>query len=297
MPTTTFHTTVLKKEAIDALVIQKDHWYVDCTLGGAGHTKEILARGGRVLGIDQDPEALAQASQILADFPKDSYILKKGNFSSLDELAQCLPEKPAGVLFDLGVSNYQLSGNGRGFSFQTDEPLDMRMDPDNQTLTAKDLVNGLYENELTKLLIEYGEEKFAKTITKRIVFTRKLKPIETTAQLRQIVESVYQSKFSTHSRINPATKTFQAFRILVNDELESLKIALQKSQEILKSNGILVIISFQGLEDQIIKSAFKTWNQAGIGEIMTKKPIVASDFEQELNPRSRSARLRIFKKH
>ena len=292
-----FHTTVLKKEAIKALEIKKDHWYLDCTFGGGGHTYQILKNGGQVIAIDQDQDALDQAKKVLGDFDSDRYCLVKSNFNHLDQIVKNHQSKISGILFDLGVSSYQLTGNQRGFSFQKDEPLDMRMDPDNQTVTAKDLVNGLYEKELAQLLTEYAEEKFAKTIARHIVDARKYQPIHTTGQLRQIIEPIYQARFSTKSKINPATKTFQALRILVNDELENLKIALKKSIAILGSNGRIVVISFHSLEDRIVKSAFKQWQESNLGTILTNKPIIPSDFEKDLNPASRSAKLRIFAKN
>lgn len=292
-----FHITVLKTQAVDALEIKKDAWYIDCTLGGAGHTLEILKKGGKVLGIDQDQDALDEAKSKLKDFPSDNYILVKDNFKNIKNIALTNQVKPVGVLFDLGVSNFQLSGNQRGFSFQKDEPLDMRMDPQNQTVTAKDLVNGMYENELEKLIKTYGEDKLARSIAKAIVYARRKKPIETTGELRQIIEHIYSRVYSTKSKINPATKTFQALRILVNDEIDSLKNALDQTIQVLEKNGKIVVISFHSLEDHLVKNTFRSWQDQNLGEIETKKPINPTDFEIELNPQSRSAKLRIFKKN
>jgi 16S rRNA (cytosine1402-N4)-methyltransferase len=292
-----FHITVLKKEAVDSLEIIQDSWYIDCTLGGAGHTKEILKKGGRVIGIDQDQDAIDEAQKTLSEFDSNNYHLVKDNFSNLDQIASSLNLPIYGILFDLGVSNHQLSARGRGFSFQNNEELDMRMDQGKISATAKDLINGLYENELTRLLTEYGEERFAKQIAEKIVKTRKISPITTTKQLKDIVTSIYEARYSTRSRINPATKTFQALRILVNDELISLTTALNKSINILNSNGHIVVISFHSLEDKIVKDTFRSWTQKELGEMLTKKPIIPSDFEMEINPQSRSAKLRIFKKN
>lgn len=292
-----FHITVLKKEAVEGLCVTAGNWYIDATLGGGGHTVEILKLGGKVLGIDQDQDAINEAQNKLKDFAPDNYVLVKSNFKNIGEIVSQKQIKVAGILFDLGVSNWQLSGNNRGFSFQKDEELDMRMDKESETVKAKDLVNGLYEKELEKLIELYGEDPLARKIAREIIRVRKDKAIETTGQLREIIEHIYKQRYSSHSRINPATKTFQALRIAVNDEINNLKSALDQSIKLIEENGRIAIISFHYLEDKAIKDAFKNWESLGLGEILTQNLITPSDFEKELNPQSRSAKLRIFKKN
>jgi 16S rRNA (cytosine1402-N4)-methyltransferase len=293
-----FHKSVLLKIAIEALCVKKDQWYVDCTLGGGGHSLEILRFGGKVLGIDQDMQAILKAtSRIQKEFDKDRYVLKKSNFSKLAQICSEYEIKPKGILFDLGVSSYQIDGNGRGFSFQVDEELDMRMDPDTHSAKAKDLVNGLYEKELGELIRKYGEDPLAHKIAHLIVEQRKFALIETTGQLAQIIEQIYRQKYHSKSTTSPATKTFQALRIAVNDEVNALESGLAQVINILDKNGRVVVISFHGLEDKIVKQTFKKWQEESLGQILTKKPTYPSEAEISDNPRARSAKLRVFEKN
>ena len=200
-------------------------------------------------------------------------------------------------MFDLGVSSYQLTGNKRGFSFLKSEVLDMRMDPETQKVTAYDLIHGLSEKELAKLITIYGEDPLAYAIARRIVFTRKKQSIRTTRDLADILFNIYQKSYRTKSQIHPATKTFQALRIAVNDEINNIKLGLNQSLECLKPGGRIVVISFHGLEDRTIKNIFINWQTQSKGEITTKKPIIPTNQERLINPRCRSAKLRIFKKY
>jgi len=291
-----FHTSVLLQEAVDGLKVTKGKWYVDCTLGAGGHTKEIVSRGGNVLAIDQDKEAIVEAKKQLPEDVQENVVFRKANFSKLADIVTEENVKPAGVLFDLGVSSYQLTGNKRGFSFQVEEPLDMRMDPETQTVTVRSLINGLYEKEIEKLISLYGEDPLAKGIARAIVRARSLKPIETTVELAAIVGEVYKRAYRKPSKLNPATKTFQALRIAVNDEINALKDGLNAAVEVLQPGGRCVVISFHGLEDKTVKTTFTNWEQESKGIKITEKPVIPSVEEMEKNPRSRSAKLRIFEK-
>jgi 16S rRNA (cytosine1402-N4)-methyltransferase len=293
-----YHTPVLLQSVIDALLIRPGNWYVDCTLGGGGHTQKILEAGGFVLGIDQDLDAINETSQRLKQYiDEKKLIVKKSNFSSLKEIVKENKVEPSGILFDLGVSTHQLTGVSRGFSFQINEELDMRMDPQDQTVTARNLINGLYEKELEKLITTYGEDPLARDIAHAIVIARKFKPIETTGDLTEIVKNVYHRRYRKPSRLNPATRTFQALRIAVNDELNVFKKALSDSLEILNSQGRIVVISFHGLEDKIAKQNFKLWQEEQRGKSLHDKPLVPEDEEVFNNPASRSAKLRVFEKN
>lgn len=284
-----YHTSVLLQEAVDALQIQKGEKYIDTTLGAGGHTKEIAMRGGIVLGIDQDEEAREEAKKNLDGLP---VTIVYGNFSNLLTIARENGfERVSGILFDIGVSSHQFDEGGRGFSFQFDTPLDMRMDK-NLGVTAADLINGLTKGELVELFIKYGEEKFAHRIANNIVRIREERPIVTTAELADIVVRSYPIK----GKIHPATKVFQALRIAVNDELNVLKEALPQAVELLKSGGRLVIITFHSLEDRIVKESFLQFAEGGLGTVITRKPIQPTEEEIEENRRSRSAKLRVFEK-
>lgn len=290
-----YHIPVMPKESVELLNVQKDHWYIDCNLGGGGHTELILKAEGNVLGVDIDPEAIYEVSHNLKNFIVEGRLkLVQTNFLNIaDAVAKNKLSKISGVLFDLGVSTHQLEGAERGFSFNTDAPLDMRMDP-NQGASAKDLINGLYEKELAELFWKFGEENWSKPIAKKIIEYRKTKPIETTDELAKIVLSVRRR--SPNDRTHPATKIFQALRIAVNDELNTLKEALPKAFEILAPKGRLVVISFHSLEDRIVKNDFRDWEEQGLGKLLTSKPIETSEEESNLNPRARSAKLRAIEK-
>lgn len=305
----TFHTPVLLQEVIEGLDIRPGKKYIDATLGGGGHGLEIVKQGGIVLGIDVDKEAIEHVKKILSD--KDIRILSekkdqahnilisqypnitlvKGNFEDIGVIARITGfSRVSGILFDLGVSLYQLKAGERGFSFQTDGPLDMRMDPSEGGAAATDLVNGLYEHELVALFKKYGEEHNARPIARAICRAREVKKIETTSELAKIVATTKRGR----GKIHPATQVFQALRIAVNDELESLEQALPQAVELLEEGGRIAAISFHSLEDRIVKQFFKKRTEI---EVITKKPIIPSDGEVRQNPRARSAKLRIYEKN
>jgi 16S rRNA (cytosine1402-N4)-methyltransferase len=294
-----YHKTVLLKEAIDYLNIDKGKIYIDATLGGGGHTFEILKRGGRVIGIDADEEALEYAGKDLRVKIKDLRIgndvfLVKGNFKDVDKIVrENKIKKISGAIFDLGVSSHQLESAERGFSFMKEGPLDMRMDRD-LSVKAEGLINILTDRELVELFEKYGEEGFARLIAKGIVRERKISPIKTTTELVEIVKRVVP-KFKTD--INPATKVFQALRIAINDELNSLKESLPKVYELLNNGGRISVITFHSLEDRIIKHQFKDWEDLGLGKVITKKPVIPTEAELKENRRARSSKLRVFEKN
>ena len=276
-----YHESVLLREAIDALNI-RDAWYLDCTLGDGGHSIEIIRRGGKVVGLDVDPQALARVQKRFKDeeIKEGKFKLILGNFRDIKNLIKT-ETKFEGVLFDLGVSSLQLETPERGFSFGKEGPLDMRMDPQ-LSVTAADLVNGLNSGELFELFTKLGEEKFAKKIAEEIINFRSKKPITSTLELAHIAEKV-KGKFS---KIHPATKIFQALRIAINDERNCLKEALPQALELLDNKGIIIVISFHSLEDRIVKHFFKS-----------KNLIIPSTPEININPRSRSAKMRVYKKY
>ena len=285
-----YHTSVLLQEVLDYLELKRGKWYIDATLGGGGHTQAILERGCRVLGIDVDQDALNHVRQRLGS--NEDLVLARGNFRDIDTLAKEHGlEKVSGILFDVGVSSYQLDTPERGFSFQ-DGPLDMRMDQQ-LSVTAGDLVNGLTNKELQELFVRLGEERYARSIAKHIEVYRKEQLIRTTGELVGIIR---QAVPHLPTKVHPATRVFQALRIAVNDELHALSEALPKAVNLLESGGRLVVISFHSLEDRIVKRAFVTFEQEGLGKIITKKPIEATEDELGENRRSRSAKLRVFEK-
>ncbi len=294
-----YHTPVMPKEVLQLLDVQKNSWYIDCNLGGGGHTEEILKRGGNVLGLDLDPEAVKfvanryglKTQEVNGHLQaiSENLIIYQTNFANVDEAAEKFGIKPEGILFDLGVSTYQLETANRGFSFNLDAPLDMRMNP-NIGVPAKDLVNGLYEKELAGLFWKFGEERFARQIAKKIVQERGKKPIQTTNELANIILSVRHR--TPADRTHPATRVFQALRIAVNDELNSLTEALPKAFEILQPGGKLVIISFHSLEDRIVKNFFANLVKLNKAKPLTKKPAEPTEEEIKQNPRSRSGKLR-----
>ena len=301
------HKPVLLKEAIELLITKEEGIYVDGTVGTGGHSeaiaKVVCKRGGRLICIDRDPEAIEFAKKRLSY--NDCVKLLRGNFKDIDIILEDIGiEKVDGILLDLGMSSAQLEVSGRGFSFLRDEPLDMRMDP-YQPIKAKDLVNNLSEYELSRIIKEYGEERKARLIAKAIVKERKKRPIESSLQLAKIISSVVQMPAQ---RRHPATKTFQALRIAVNQELDNLKIFLEKVPEILKKKGRLVIISYHSLEDRIVKEFIKKWEnpctcprympycicgRVPVMKRVNKKGIKPSEEEVKDNPRARSAILRV----
>lgn len=301
------HKPVLLKESIEGLNIKEDGIYVDCTLGGGGHTEEILKRAvkGKVIGIDQDDYAIERAIEKLGTY--DNFIPVRNNFSELDQILDELNiEKINGIIFDLGVSSFQLDIPERGFSYNYDMPLDMRMDK-SQTITARHIVNGYEENELTRILWEYGEEKWAARIAKFIVEERDREFIETTGQLVSIIKKAIP-KQARQDGSHPAKKTFQAIRIEVNRELEILEKAVRSAVERLENKGRICVITFHSLEDRIIKNTFAELNKDCICppefpkcmcdhkrklKLITKKPITPSEEEIKENRRAHSAKLRI----
>src|SRR3989344_1007342 len=283
------HQPVLLQPVIEGLNIRKDGAYLDGTLGSAGHAVEIVKRGGRLYGIDVDPEALRRARARLMEIPNVFFKVLPSNFALLKQVAvQFGVNRFAGILLDLGLAREQLEDERRGFSFRHSGPLDMRADP-NLTVTAANLLNGLNHGELVKLLETFGEEPRAKAIAAAIVKQRAIKPLTTTGELSQLVEKVYGGRGKTH----PATKTFQAIRLAVNDELNNLKSALPQAEEMLEVGGRLAVISFHSLEDRLVKQFIKNSNTL---TSLTKKPITGSDEEVKANPRSRSAKLRLAEK-
>jgi len=267
--------------------------YVDATLGGGGHAEEILNRSrpdGIVIGMEWDQEAIEEAIRRLRPYGSRVKIFRE-NFIRLPEILGMMKiEAVDGILMDLGLSSIQLEKSERGFSFRGEGPLDMRMDQRSET-TAADLLRSLPLRELERILFEYGEERWAKRIAKAIVSEREKRPIETTGDLKRIVYRTIPKRFQSR-RIDPATQTFQAIRIMVNEELKNLKEMLDSGWQVLKKGGRMCILSFHSLEDRMVKESFRRWEKEGKIQIITKKPFVPSDEEQKINPRSRSAKLR-----
>lgn len=286
------HQSVLAAEVVDGLAPRSGGRYLDATLGGGGHAAALLAASapdGRLLGLDADPAALAAATARLAEYA-GRLTVRHANFRQLAEVAEAAGFGACdGIMFDLGVSSYQLDTPERGFSFQADAPLDMRLDP-TSGVTAADLVAALPERELADVIYQFGEEHGSRRIARAIVEARRRSTISTTGQLAEIVARALGGR---RGKIHPATRTFQALRIAVNRELESLELALPQAVGLLAQGGRLAVISFHSLEDRIVKHYLRAEASAGRLQLVTKKPIVAGDAEQRDNPRSRSAKLRI----
>ena len=303
------HQPVLLHETIAELVTKKDGLYVDCTLGGGGHTEAILKScpEARVIGIDQDREALRASAERLAPFG-DRAVFVWNNFSQLGKILDELGvEKADGFLFDLGISSPQLDNGERGFSYQHDAPLDMRMNRDKEQVTAKDIVNRYSEEEIAEIIFRYGEERWAKRIAAFIVERRKEKPLETTGELVSVIKAAIPKKVREDGH-HPAKKTFQALRIAVNDELNIIAPAMECAAEHLNPGGKLAVISFHSLEDRIVKETMKylatdcvcpphqvicTCDKEKLIKVTVRKPICASEEELKENPRARSAKLRV----
>lgn len=297
---TRLHIPVLLHEIIREIHIKDGGSYLDGTLGLGGHAVEIFLNHEKkikVIGFDKDKEALQVAEKKLKDVGADP-ILFNDSFANIKE---CLQGSNIGfvdaILFDLGVSSLQLDSNDRGFSFRTDSPLIMTLDSDSHKaiFNAYDVVNIWEEEHLSDIIFGYGEERFAKKIAKAIVLAREEKPIKTTFELRDIVEKAVPLWYR-HRKIHPATKTFQAIRIAVNDELGTLERGLRNGFDVLSPGGVFLVISFHSLEDRIVKRIFSEWVSKKEGMLVYKKPIVPKDEEIDFNKRARSAKLRIFKK-
>ena len=306
------HLSVLPEEVIEGLKIDPSGIYVDGTLGGGGHAflvAEKLSRGGKLIGIDRDAEAIEAAAKRLEPF-MDRVTIVKGNYENAKQILSDLGiDKVNGILLDLGVSSYQFDNKDRGFSYREDAPLDMRMDR-SDVMTAYDVVNTYSENELCRILKDYGEEKFAKNIAARIVKNREIAPIRTTFELTETIKASIPARFRETGG-HPSKKTFQAIRIEVNRELDILKNVIDDLIDLLAPGGRLCIISFHSLEDRIVKQAFKEAEDPCIcppdfpvcvcgrkskGNVVTRKPVTAGEEELENNQRAHSAKLRIFEK-
>lgn len=315
-----YHEPVLLKEAVKNLNVKKDQKYIDATLGDGGHTLEILKKGGVVLGIEINEVALERAKKrISQEGLGENFTCVLGNFKNIDEIAESeavrpkgrsfLPRKTSvinnggllgskgfskvsGIIYDLGYSSFELEEGGLGLSFLKDEPLDMRLDK-SLGVTAGDLVNSLSEKELASLIFKYSDEKLARRFAKEIVKARSLKKIQTTAQLAEIIESASPPGYE-RGRIHPATRTFQALRIAVNDEIANLEKSLPRAARLLLPGSVIVLITFHSLEDKVAKD-FGRSARSSVKEAL-EKPIEPSFAEVDRNPRSRSAKLRVFEK-
>ncbi len=302
------HISVLLNETIDSLNIKPDGIYVDGTAGGAGHSKQIALKlnGGKLICLDQDPDAVKIATERLQGLPAT---VIQSNFGNMDTVLSGLGiEKVDGILLDLGVSSYQLDTADRGFSYHKDAPLDMRMS--RSGISAEDIINDFSETELSDIFFRFGEEKFARKIASRIVSERKINRITTTTQLAEIIANAYPSAARRDG--HPARKCFQAVRIAVNGELDRLNEALDKAFDLLNKDGVLAIITFHSLEDRMVKQRFKEFctgctcprdfpvcvcGKTPRGRLLTRKPIEPTQTELQQNPRSRSAKLRVIIKN
>ncbi len=295
-----WHNTVLAAEVVASLPVAAGQTAVDCTVGDGGHMLAFCQRWGselKLLGLDADPEQLKRAQRRLAG-AECSIRLIPANFRQVYQVASAVGYSPVqAILFDLGWSTPQLESSGRGFSLRRSEPLRMTYSDGSQgeELTAYEVVNSWREDTLRDLLRTYGEERFAGRIARRLVRERERSPLETTEELAGLVEQAVPASYR-RQRLHPATRTFQALRIAVNDELGALDEGLDGALELLGPRGRVAVISFHSLEDRMVKQRFRRWQREGQGEIVTKKPLRPSIVEREGNPRSRSAKLRVFEK-
>lgn len=306
------HKSVLLEETIEGLDIKPDGIYVDGTLGGGGHSYEIakrLSEKGHLYGIDQDEAAIEAASERLKEYKDRVTIIRDNYENAVSDLKQSGVTGVDGIILDLGVSSYQLDTVERGFSYKYDTALDMRMDL-RQPLSAKEIVNDYSQADLARIIRDYGEDKFANNIAKHIVAARQKKPIETTYELNDIIKAAIPAKIRAEGG-HPSKRTFQAIRIECNRELDVLKNSLEEMIRFLNPGGRICIITFHSLEDRIVKSMFKkqenpctcppgfpvcTCGKTSLGKVITRKPILPSDEELEVNSRSKSAKLRIFER-
>jgi 16S rRNA (cytosine1402-N4)-methyltransferase len=294
------HRSVLLQEAIDGLDLQPGDIFLDGTLGNGGHAEEVVKRLGkkiRIIGLDIDNEAINRAKKRFESHEADATFVQ-GNFRHLDQILDEVRVNDVNkILLDIGVSSNQFEESGRGFSFQHNEPLQMTMkhNPGEEDLTAATIVNEWSEDSLEAIIRAYGEERFAKNIAIGIVEAREVKPISTTSELVDVIVNATPNWYH-HRKIHPATKTFQALRITVNDELGALKDGLAKGFHRLASQGRIAVISFHSLEDRIVKNFFRDKHKEEVAELITKKPITPSRDEQKENRKARSAKLRILKK-
>ena len=306
------HVSIMVDEVIENLDIKSDGIYVDGTLGGAGHAWHICSRlgeKGRFIGIDQDAAAIEASKKRLAEFGDRAQVVRSNYCHMKDLLWQMEIDKVDGILLDLGVSSYQFDNAARGFSYREDAPLDMRMDQ-RQEMTARDIVNTYSESELYRIIRDFGEDRFAKNIAKHICQARAKKPIETTFELTEVIKGAIPMKMRATGG-HPAKRTFQAIRIELNQELSVLQDSLNDMIDILKEDGRICIITFHSLEDRIVKTIFKKnenpcecppnfpvcmCGKKSKGKVITRKPIIPSEEEMEQNPRSKSAKLRVFVK-
>ena len=307
------HVSVLLQETVDGLNVKPDGIYVDGTLGGGGHSYEVCTRlgaKGSIIGIDQDEAAIEAASIRLKDFGEKVTIVRSNYCDMKSRLHELGIDKVDGIMLDLGVSSYQLDTADRGFSYREDAPLDMRMDQRSE-MTARDIVNDYSEMDLYRVIRDYGEDKFAKNIARHIVRERAKRPIETTGELTEVIRHAIPMKFQKKTG-HPAKRTFQAIRIELNRELDVLRDSLDDMIDMLNPGGRLCIITFHSLEDRIVKSAFKknenpctcpsdfpvcVCGKVSKGRVITRKPILPSEEEMEVNSRSKSAKLRIFERN
>jgi len=289
------HTAVLKKEVLENLNPQPNENFVDCTIGEGGHSEDIIKKNGpagKILGIDLDPHQISASQWLQAQY-RDRIFLVNDSYANLSEILERKQITPVnGILLDLGMSSAQLEGTQKGFSFQIDQGLDMRYNDEANFLTAERIVNEWPEEKIREVIKNYGEEKFAKQIAKNIVEQRKQGRIKTTFQLIEIIKKSTPPAY-WRGKIHYATRTFQALRIAVNDELENIKRVLPQAISVLAEGGRLAVISFHSLEDRIVKNFLANEAKKGTIKILTKKPIIASGAENRVNPRARSAKMRV----
>ena len=307
------HKSVLLEETMESLKIKEDGTYLDGTLGGGGHAYEVCKRlgdKGRLIGIDQDADAIQAAGERLKEFGDKVTIIRNNYCNARTALEEIGVTKVDGIVLDLGVSSYQLDTVERGFTYKYDTPLDMRMDQ-RQSLTARDIVNEYSEQDLYRIIRDYGEEQFAKNIAKHIVAARAKKPIETTYELNELIKAAIPAKIRATGG-HPYKRTFQAIRIECNHELEVLKESLDDMIDMLNPGGRLCIITFHSLEDRIVKNCFRKMEnpctcppefpvcvcgKKSKGKVISRKPILPKEEELEENSRAKSAKLRVFEKH